>query len=205
MATAAIIGGASLLGTGIAYYGASKAQESQEKAATRAQEIQAKQYGETKKLLTPFITGSEGAYQKQQALSGALGAQAQQQALTDYQESPGVAFQRSQGLRGVEQGISASGRGGGSRLKAISEYNQQLAMTDFSNQFNRLGSITGVGLGAASALTGAGAASAAGQAQTQMALGAAQAGGALGRAGSFSSGLQNLGNIYALDKMGVFK
>jgi len=205
MATAAVLGGASLLSAGIGYYGAKNAAEAQISAAERAQGIQREQFKETTATLSPFIQGASTAFEKQQALTGALGASSQQQAFDDYKESPGVAFQRSQGLRGIEQGLAATGRGGGSRLKAISEYNQQLAMQDFSNQFNRLGAVTGVGLNAAQALTGAGANTAVGQAQTQMAIGAAQASGSLGRAGAFSSGLQNLGNIYAMDKMGVFK
>jgi hypothetical protein len=197
--------GATVIGAGISYFGAKSAQKSQEKAARRAQDIQASQFAETKGMLSPFVSGGEPAFQKQQALSGALGAEAQQQAYAEFQEGPGVAFQRAQGMRGIEQGLAARGVGGGSRLKAISEYNQQLAMQDFSNQFNRLGAVTGVGLGAASALTGAGSSAAAGQASSIMAQGAASASGAISRAGAFSSGLQSLGNIYAANKMGLLK
>ncbi len=182
----------------------SRASRAQGEAADRAGQIEQQMYGETKEQLLPYIQGGAGAFEQQQALSGAAGAEAQQAAFANYQESPGVAWQREQGMRGLGQNLARAGVGGGTRLRAISEYNQNLAMQDFSNQFNRLGSVTGVGLNAARALTGAGAASAAGQAQTAMAGGAAQASGIMGRANAFSSGVQSLGNLYTANKMGMF-
>jgi hypothetical protein len=100
-------------------------------------------------------TGVEGAFNSQQALSGALGADRQAEAFQNFQDSPGVQFLREQGLRGVDQrSASSGGLGGGERLKALTEFSQGLALQDFGNQFNRLGSITGTGLQAAQALGG---------------------------------------------------
>ncbi len=177
--------------------GAKSAARSQMAAANRASAISEGQFDETKSLFAPFATGegAGNAYQVQQALSGALGVDAQTQAFADYRESPGVAWQREQGLKGIEQGLSAAGVGGGTRLKAISQYNQGLAMQDFSNQFGRLGNVVNTGMNARSALAQIGERNAAERAQTAMGYGAAKAGGQLGRAAAFSSGIQGLTNI----------
>ena len=158
---------------------AKKASKVQAGASEQAQEMIGERFQESKALIQPFVEGSSGAFQKQQALSGAMGPEAQQEAYASYQESPGVAWAREQGMRGIEQNLGAQGIGGGSRLKAMSRFNQGLAMQDFSNQFNRLGAITGVGLGAATSLMGGGAAAAAGQAQQAESAAAARAGGIL--------------------------
>jgi len=201
---AAAMAGGSILGSVIQARGAKAAGRAQARAADRAAQLQAQQFQMSKELLQPFVLGAAGAFERQQALTGALGPEAQNQAYQQFQESPGVQWQRDQGLRGIEAELGSQGVGGGTRLKAITEYNQQLAMQDFANQFNRLGAVTGVGLNAASALTGAGANATAGQAAALQVGGAARAGAALGRAGAFASGVQNLGNIYTMQKMGVF-
>ena len=201
---AAVVGGA-VVGGVIQAKGAKDAAAASAGAADRASQLQYQQFQETKEMLSPWEQGGRSAFELQQAQSGALGVAAQKQAYADYQESPGVAWQRKQGMRGVEADLSRSGIGGGTRLKAMSDYNQGLAMQDFSNQFNRLGSVTGVGLSAASALTGAGTQAAAGQAQSTMAAGNARATGIQGRANAFSSGISNVSNIYAMNQMGMFK
>ncbi len=173
-----------------------KAAEEEAAAAERASEIIQQQFQATTDRLDPFIQGSSAAFQRQQALSGALGREAQEQAYQEYVESPGVAFQREQGLKGINQQLAASGGlGGASRLKAISQFNQGLAQQDFQNQFNRLGAVTGVGLGAATSLTGAGSQAAAGQAGYTGMAGSARAGGQLRRSDMFFSGLDQLGQL----------
>ncbi len=200
---AGLVGGQLISGV-IGARAAGKAAGIQAGAADRASQLQYQQFQEAKGMLDPYIQGGLPAFQRQQALSGALGAEAQEQAYQQFRESPGVAWQRAQGMRGIEAGLAQTGRGGGTRLRAMGEFNQNLALQDFGNQFNRLGSLTGVGLTAARALTGAGAASAAGQAQTTMQAGQARAGGVLGRGQAFGSTVQGLGNIYAMQQAGLF-
>jgi hypothetical protein len=72
---------------------------------------------------------------KQQALSGALGKEAQAQAFQEFQESPNVQFLREQGLREVGSGVPT----GGNRLRELTKFSQGLALQDLQNQFNRLG------------------------------------------------------------------
>ena len=100
--------------------------------------------------LNPYIQRGDQAGDMTAALSGVLGPAAQQQAYSQYQESPGVSFLREQGMRGLEQNLNVGGVGGGTRLKELSRFNQGLAMQDFSNQYNRLGSQADVGRAALS-------------------------------------------------------
>lgn len=134
-----------------------KAQKAQSRAADRASSMQQQQFDATREDMNkrqaewisgantlsegynPYIQGGLQATQQQQALSGALGQDAQRQAYSQYQESPGVAFQREQGMRGIGQNLSAMGVGGGTRLKELSRFNQGLAAQDFNNYYNRLG------------------------------------------------------------------
>lgn len=197
MGIAGTILGGPILGSALYSSGAaSEAADLQSDAANRALELQATQFEASKELLSPYATGGVSAFEKQQALSGALGPEAQAAAYQEYQESPGVAFQREQGTKAATQAAAASGNlGGGSRLKAISEFNQGLALQDFQNQFNQLGAVSQTGLGAAGALSGAGQQFAAGQSQTLQQGAAAQAQGTIGQAQAFQSGVSDFASL----------
>ncbi|MCP4340186.1 MAG: hypothetical protein GY799_15165 [Desulfobulbaceae bacterium] len=182
MGTAAAIAGSVGLSSGLSYLGAETEAEAAEKAGAlqyqasqEALGFQKEQYGEAKERMDPFIQGGAGAYQQQQALSGALGPQAQEQAYADFRESPGVQFQREQGETAINRQAAATGGfGGATRLKELSRFNQGLAEQSINNRFNQLGAITGTGLGAAQALSGIGSAAGAGMAQTVQSGAAAQ-------------------------------
>ncbi len=216
---AKILGGGSLLGS----YFDSKEADRQQDAAKSARNVQAQHFDQAldfqkdvfaknEARLQPFIDGSSDSYQLQQALSGALGPEQQQAAFDNYQESPGVSFLREEGLRGINQNASASGRlGGADRLKSISKFNQGLALQDFNQQFSRLGSITGTGLSAASALSGIATNNANAQsgllqnrgnayAQGQLNIGDARA----QKQNAFASGVNNLADIATKAVMGGF-
>jgi hypothetical protein len=97
-----------------------------------------------------FTGAGVSAQQRQAALSGALGNEAQQQAFAEFNESPGQAFLREQGLRQVTNAASATGGlVGGNVLSELQRQGQGLAQQDFQNQFNRLGSLSSQGLQAA--------------------------------------------------------
>ena len=162
-------------------------------AAREGQELVAEQFAETKAGLDPFITGGTAASQKQEALSGALGPEAQAAAFEEFQESPGTEFLREQGLRLVESGAGATGGlGGGDRLRELTKFSQGLALQDLNTQFGRLGNVAGRGLSAATAVGGAGAQSAAQQAGLISQAGAAEASGVLGQRQATAQGLQGL-------------
>ena len=177
-------------------------------ASREANQLIRDQYNANAATLSPFIQGSEGSSQLQQAQSGALGPEAQQEAFNNYNESPGVAFMRERGLRGIDRNAAAQGSLiGGNRDKARIDYATGVAQQDYGNQFNRLGSVTQTGLSAANALAGVGTSAAQGQSQNTMnagigaanafnAQGAAQAQGQLNKYNAFSSAFGDLGAIY---------
>jgi len=88
--------------------------------------------------LEPSGQVAGASLQKRQSFSGALGEDAQREAFRQFEESPGVAFLREQGLRlaGSKSGI---GGVGGDRLRELTKFGQGLALQDFENQFRRLG------------------------------------------------------------------
>lgn len=105
--------------------------------------------------LNPFVQPGQMAQQRQAALSGALGADAQAQAMQAFMDSPQQAFLREQGERAVTRNAAAlGGLGGGNVMKELSRFGTGLAAQDFENQFNRLGQVAGQGLTAAQSLGG---------------------------------------------------
>ena len=193
--------------------GAQKGADAQLTASREANQVLRDQFASTQKELQPFITGAGGAFQLQQAQSGALGPEAQQQAFTNFNESPGLKFLRDRGLQGIDRNAAAQGSLiGGNTDKARIAFSQGLAQQDFGNQFNRLGAVTGTGLAAAQALGGVGSVAAQGQAQNITgagfaaaqgfnAAGAARAQGAIGQGNAFSSGFGDLASIFSNRKL----
>lgn len=162
-------------------------------AAREAAALEAERFAETKETLDPFITGGTSASQLQEALSGALGPEAQAQAFQDFQESPGTGFLREQGLRLINSGAGATGGlGGGNRLRELTKFSQGLALQDLNQQFGRLGSVAGRGLSAATTLGGLGAGSTARRGGLVTDAGAAEASGVLGERQATAEGVEGV-------------
>lgn len=88
-------------------------------------------------------------------LSGLNGAQSQQNAFSQYVESPEVQFYRDQGLEAAQR--SAAARGGlmsGRTLADLSKFNQGLAQTGYGDYYNRINNLYGSALGTANNLAG---------------------------------------------------
>lgn len=101
--------------------------------------------------LNPYAQPGVQSLNLQAALSGAMGAPAQQQAYANYQESPGQRYLREQSERALLRNSAAiGGLGGGNVRQELQRQAQGLAAQDFDAAFNRLGSITQTGFGAAS-------------------------------------------------------
>lgn len=122
----------------------------QESAALRAQELAG---GRFEQIVTPGLEIGQQAQQRQAALSGALGPEAQAEAFQSFQESPGTSFLREQGLRELE----STGVSGGNRLRALTEFSQGLALQNLQSQQQQLGQVAGQGIqlaGTGATLTG---------------------------------------------------
>lgn len=192
--TAAVIGAAATVkGVIDARKSAKESTQVQAQAAQRGEALTAERFATVKEGLQPFISGGLPAFELQQALSGALGAEAQAKAFQDFQEDPGTQFLREQGLRLIDTGAATTGGlGGGERLRELTRFSQGLALQDLSARFNRLGAISGAGLQAGQALGGVSGQATSLQTGLIGQAGGAQALGILGRQQATSQGIQQL-------------
>lgn len=105
-------------------------------------------FEQAQQTLSPTAQQGAGASQLQAALSGALGPQAQQQAIRDFQASPGQQFLQQRQEESLLRNQAALGGGlgqSGRVLSALQEQAAGFAAQDFQNQFARLGQIAGRG------------------------------------------------------------
>jgi len=122
-----------------------KGAKAEQRAAEAGAKLTAEQLAVTEGQVSPFISqGATPSLEAQQALSGALGPDAQAEAFANFQEDPGTEFLREQGLRLVNTGAAVTGNvGGGERLRELTKFSQGLALQDLSSRFNRLGVTAG--------------------------------------------------------------
>ena len=150
-----------------------------------------------------FAGAGLSAQQRQAALSGALGQEAQQQAYQQFNASPGQQYLQEQGMRQVLNANTATGGlGGGNVLQELQRQGMGLAQQDYQNQFNNLGSLSNQGLQAAGqqgqflSQAGQQQGQLAGQnAQMQTQVGMANANNALGAANSRANLFEQGANI----------
>lgn len=209
-----------IAGTGLvsAVAGASasnKAAKAQQKGADQSVAEQRRQYDLTRQDTLAAQTQARTDLQPwMDAGQNALGNLSNAQ--TAFQASPDYAFRRSEGERGI--GGSFAARGGafsGNALKALSEYNSNLASGEFGNWWNRQAGVAGVGqnsasqagqqgINSANALGQFGANAAGNIGNSLMAAGDARASGVMGQANSLSNSLNSGLNNYLAYRGGFF-
>ena len=134
-------------------------------------------FGRAEQGFQPYMQGGEAAQAQLEALTGARGQEAFQQA---YQESPYIQFLREQGMRANLAGAAATGGlGGGNVQKELARFGQGLASQGLQQQIQNLQGLAGQGLQATQgagqyAAGGAGQMAGLQQAQGTQALGAMQ-------------------------------
>lgn len=109
---------------------------------------------------------------------------------------PGYQFRRDEGMRGLEN--SAAARGGllsGKFIRNAQRYGQDLASQEYSNAFNRLAGIAGVGQQQAQQLAGLGSEYAGDVGQNMMNAANARASGYVGKANAQAGVMGNLTNL----------
>lgn len=193
--SAAVVGGAALVGGGVQGYFAGEAANAQAEASQNAiNQLNASKseglgylapYNESGKLglgpLTGLLTGNQ--YDPKTGESTAL---TPEQRLNLFQSSPGYQFQLSEGQKAIQNSQAARGNLlSGGAVKELQQYGQGLASQDYGNYINQLMGLTNIGQNAAnsSANTAIGAG-------TQIANTMQDAGNAE------AQGLLNQGNIY---------
>lgn len=147
-----------------------------------------------------YVQPGQQAGNLQAALSGALGAPAQQQAFNNFTASPGQEWLRQQAEQGTLRNAAAiGGLGGGNVRQELQRQAMGLAQQDFQNQFNNMGTVADRGLSAGNSLSnyntqlqGAGAGYAYGAGQDIANNRAATTSALSGLYGDYTSNLANL-------------
>lgn len=192
MPVAAAIGAVGSLGSAfLTSNAATTASQQQQQTAQQALAIQQQQFGTAQQALQPFINAGQGVLPTLQSLLTPGPSQT-----STLSQLPGFQFLSQWGNRAAQNALSAQGLGGsaGPVGVALSNYNQGLASTQWSNLISQLQQFAGMGQGGASALAGNAIASGGQQAQTLSQLGQAQAAGTLGSANALAGGISGTSN-----------
>ena len=216
--TASLIMGGSSIASGLIGSRASKKAAEQQAAAIReAAAIQERMFEQQRADLAPY---RDIGYQSLKDIT------AQKPYLTgkfeDYRSEyldPSMAFRLGIGEQTTQRAANVGGGAlSGNTLRALQDYSQGLASTEYSNAFNRfqtergniyntLANIAGMGQGAVNTGVQAGQATAQNLGQLAVGGGQAQAAGTIGAANAIAGALGGAGNaaqMYGLGKSGFF-
>lgn len=194
---ALVIAGATVVSGAIASDGARSAGRAQEQAANAARDEQARQYDQTRADWAPWREAGQGALNRLTAASTGD--------MSGFYKDPAYDWQRSEGMRGIQQ--SAAARGGlktGNALKTLLEYNQNMAKTSYGDWWNRQAGLAGIGQNATAATAAAGQNAANNSSNALMAAGDARASGIMGAANGWSNAINSGVNNYMLAQGGFF-
>ena len=217
MVTSAIMGGSSIASGLIGARASKKAAAQQAEAIRYAADIQNQMYRQGREDLAPY---RDIGYQSLKDIT------AQKPYLTgkfeDYRDQyldPSMAFRLGIGEQTTQRAANVGGGAlSGNTLRALQDYSQGLASTEYSNAFNRfqtergniyntLANIAGMGQGAVNTGVQAGQATAQNLGQLAVGAGQAQAAGTMGQANALANafgGIGNAGQMYGLGKSGFF-
>jgi len=217
MVAAAITGGSSIASGLIGARASKKAAAQQAEAIRYAADIQNQMYRQGREDLAPY---RDIGYQSLKDIT------AQKPYLTgrfeDYRDEyldPSMAFRLGIGEQTTQRAANVGGGAlSGNTLRALQDYSQGLASTEYSNAFNRfqtergniyntLANIAGMGQNAVNTGVQAGQATAQNLGQLAVGAGQAQAAGTMGQANAYADalgGITNAGQMYGLGKSGFF-
>jgi hypothetical protein len=234
MVAAAVIATA-VVGAGSAYMASEAAEDAanvQAQAAISGQDTQRQMFERTQEILRPYVEAGRAqlptlggyteagpqAFERQLALAGLRGPQAQQAAIEQVRTQPRFAALTQAGEEAILSNASATGGlRGGNTQNALARFRSDLLANEIEREYARMGGLTAFGQGVSQNLAQLGQASGAnvgavglqtgqGIANLQGAAGAAQAGGILGQAGAYGQianlPLQFVGMEYGLRRAG---
>lgn len=139
---------------------------------------------------------------------GGYGSLAKSFSMSDFEADPGYAFRMSEGQKALER--SAAAKGGllsGAAMKAATRFGQDSASQEYmnaynryntnqTNLYNRLAGLAGSGQTSANTLASAGQNAANNISEIGLQKGNVQAAGTVGSANAWSTGLNQLGNVF---------
>lgn len=196
MPVAASIGAAgSLASAGLGVYGSLSASKAQTSLGQQALAQQEQMFQIAQGALNPFIQAGQGVLPTLKSLLTPGPSQT-----ATLESLPGFQFQSQYGNLAATNALAARGLGGssGPLATAISNYNQGLAGTSFSNLAGLLQNYANMGSGAAGSLAGTATQTGQNIAGTLTGIGQAQAQGILGATNALSGGIAGAGNSFSL-------
>jgi hypothetical protein len=136
---------------------AEQAGQTQAAASQAGIDEQRKQFDSLVQLMSPYVQAGTGAMQQQQALIGLQGPEAQQQAISGFEQSPLFQSMQQQGENAILQNASATGGlRGGNVQAALGQFRPQLLNQLIEQQYGRLGGLSAMGQASAAGQAGAG-------------------------------------------------
>jgi hypothetical protein len=141
--------------------------------------------------------GQYQSHRKSPMVGGTPGSPGGAPDMSVFTASPDYQFKRDEGMRGIEGSFAAGGMGqSGNALKALAEFNSNLASGEFGNWWNRQAGLAGVGQAATNATASFGAEHAANAGQNAMYAGNARASGIIGQQNAINNGVNQLAGAY---------
>jgi hypothetical protein len=188
------------------------AARTQADAANRAMEQEAAMYYQGREDLAPYRESGYTALKDIEKIKPFLTAQFGPDQFSQYLD-PSMAFRQKIGTQATERMANVGGGAiSGNTLRALTDYGQNLASTEYGSAFNRfqtergniyntLANIAGMGQGAVNTGVRAGESYAAGQTGLLTGQAAAQAAGTVGAANAYGGAATNLGNMAYLNSL----
>src|SRR5262245_25190625 len=118
ISTGAAIIGSAVIGGASSIFGGNKAAKAQKRAA----ELQAKQFAETKALLSPYTMSGENALKSYNTAVGLNGREEQQKFYDEFAFDPGWQAANEAGLDAVDDRYRLAGTSGGNMRAALYNY-----------------------------------------------------------------------------------
>lgn len=205
IAAVATVGGGYLQGQA-----AKSAAQTQANAADRAMAQEAAMYAQSREDLAPYRETGYTALKDIERIKPFLTAQFGPEQFGQYLD-PSMAFRQRLGTQATERLANIGGGAiSGNTMRALTDYGQNLASTEYGNAFNRfqtergniyntLANIAGMGQGAVNTGVTAGQNFAAGQTGLITGQAAANAAGTVGASNAYAGALGNLGNYAMLN------
>ncbi len=154
--SSALLGG-NLLSSRAQSRAARQASAEQTRASLLGLAEQKRQFDAVQELLRPYVAAGTTAFERQQAISGVLGPEAQQQALQQVEQLPYFQGLVQQGEEAILQNAAATGGlRGGNVQEALARFRPQLLAQTIQQQYQQLGGISRLGQASATGQAAAG-------------------------------------------------
>lgn len=155
---AVAIGGAAVIGGATSVVSGNKAAKAQKDASAAQVDEWRRQYDQTRADFAPWRTAGANALTMLTNAYGIGGGQpADLGAYGGFTASPGYQFRQDEAAKAIQRSAAATGQlQSGATLKALDRYSQGIASDEYTNWWNRLAGIAGVGQAATEATASAG-------------------------------------------------